>query len=100
MYNRQYKDSVVLSSNELVGIEESISTLIYNANQDSRIQKPRTLIDKLPLKAVRVAEKRTCNPEQEKAFYTLAATDRISLLNGSAGTGKAYVLIAVSEAYN
>lgn len=32
------KDSVVLSSNELVGIEESISTLIYNANQDSRIQ--------------------------------------------------------------
>ncbi|EMN9522015.1 AAA family ATPase [Acinetobacter baumannii] len=93
------KDSVVLSSNELVGIEESISTLIYNANQDSRIQKPRTLIDKLPLNAVRVAEKRTFNPEQEKAFYTLTSTDRISLLNGSAGTGKSYVLSAVSEAY-
>ncbi|HGW4640028.1 TPA: AAA family ATPase [Acinetobacter baumannii] len=93
------KDSVVLSSNELVGIEESISTLIYNANQDSRIQKPRTLIDKLPLNAVRVAETRTFNPEQEKAFYTLTSTDRISLLNGSAGTGKSYVLSAVSEAY-
>ncbi|MFX5046195.1 AAA family ATPase, partial [Acinetobacter baumannii] len=60
---------------------------------------PRTLIDKLPLNAVRVAETRTFNPEQEKAFYTLTSTDRISLLNGSAGTGKSYVLSAVSEAY-
>lgn len=93
------KDSVVLSSNELVGIEQSISALIFNANQDSRVQKPRTLIDKLPLNAVRVAETRTFNSEQEKAFYTLTSTDRISLLNGSAGTGKSYVLSAVSEAY-
>ena len=93
------KDSVVLSSNELVGIEQSISALIFNANQDSRVQKPRTLIDKLPLNAVRVAETRTFNSEQEKAFYTLTSIDRISLLNGSAGTGKSYVLSAVSEAY-
>jgi Cdc6-like AAA superfamily ATPase len=93
------KDSVVLSSNELVGIEQSISALIFNANQDSRVQKPRTLVDKLPLNAVRVAETRTFNSEQEKAFYTLTSTDRISLLNGSAGTGKSYVLSAVSEAY-
>ena len=93
------KDSVVLSSNELVGIEQSISALIFNANQDSRVQKPRTLIDKLPLNAMRVAETRTFNSEQEKAFYTLTSTDRISLLNGSAGTGKSYVLSAVSEAY-
>ena len=61
---------------------------LFNANQDSRVQKPRTLIDKLPLNAVRVAETRTFNSEQEKAFYTLTSTDRISLLNGSAGTGK------------
>lgn len=93
------KDSVVLSSNELVGIEQSISALIFNANQDSRVQKPRTLVDKLPLNAVRVAETRTFNSEQEKAFYTLTSIDRISLLNGSAGTGKSYVLSAVSEAY-
>jgi hypothetical protein len=93
------KDSVVLSSNELVGIEQSISALIFNANQDSRVQKPRTLVDKLPLNAVRVAETRTFNSEQEKAFYRLTSTDRISLLNGSAGTGKSYVLSAVSEAY-
>ena len=93
------KDSVVLSSNELVGIEQSISALIFNANQDSRVQKPRTLIDKLPLNAMRVAETRTFNSEQEKAFYTLTSIDRISLLNGSAGTGKSYVLSAVSEAY-
>lgn len=93
------KDQIVLSSNELVGIEESISTFIYNANEQSRIEKPFNLVEKLPLNSVRVAETRTFNPEQEKAFYTLTSTDRISLLNGSAGTGKSYVLSAVSEAY-
>ena len=93
------KDWVVFSSKELVSIEDSISTFVYNANQNSRIQKPVTLIDKLPLNAVRTAETRTFNPEQEKAFYTLTSTDRISLLSGSAGTGKSYVLSAVSEAY-
>nr|WP_171264641.1 AAA family ATPase [Acinetobacter pittii] len=93
------KDKVVFSSKELVGIEESISTFIYNANEESRIQKPFNLVEKLPLNAVRVAETRTFNSEQEKAFYTLTSTDRITLLNGSAGTGKSYVLSAVSEAY-
>jgi hypothetical protein len=43
------KDKVVFSSKELVGIEESISTFIYNANEESRIQKPFNLVEKLPL---------------------------------------------------
>ena len=93
------RDKLVFSSKELVGIEESISTFIYNSNEQSRISKPINLTEKLPLNAVRVAENRTFNNEQEKAFYTLTSTDRISLLNGSAGTGKSYVLSAVSEAF-
>jgi len=93
------KDKVVFSSKELVGIEDSITAFIYNANEQSRVQKPFNLTEKFTLNAVKIADKRTFNREQEAAYYTLTSTDRISLLNGSAGTGKSYVLSAVAEAF-
>lgn len=93
------KDKVVLSSNELVSIEDSISVMVYNANQESRIQKPIKLIDRLPSEALRISGERTFEPEQREAFFTLTSTDKISFLNGAAGTGKSYVLSAVSEAF-
>ena len=93
------KNEAVFSSKEIVNLEHSISVLIYNANEESRHVKPIDLTDKLPMNAIEVIADRTFNDEQHKAFLTLTSSDRISLVNGSAGTGKSYVLSAVSEAY-
>lgn len=93
------KNEVVFSSKEMVSLEQSISVLIYNANEESRKIKPVDLSDSLAVNALTVVADRTFNNEQHKAFLTLTSTDRISLVNGSAGTGKSYVLSAVSEAF-
>ena len=74
------KDKVVFSSKELVGIEDSITAFIYNANEQSRVQKPFNLTEKFTLNAVRIADTRTFNKEQEAAYYTLTSTDRISMV--------------------
>ena len=90
---------VVFSSKEMVGLEQSISVLLYNANEESRCIKPIDLHNSVPLNAIDVMLDRTFNNEQHQAFLTLTSTDRISLVNGSAGTGKSYVLSAVAETY-
>lgn len=48
------KDKVVFSSKELVGIEDSITAFIYNANEQSRVQKPFNLTEKFTLNAVKL----------------------------------------------
>lgn len=93
------ENEVVFSSKELIDLEHSISVLIYNANDDSRRVKPIDLSDTLPINAMNVIADRTFNDEQHRAFLTLTSTDRVSVLNGSAGTGKSYVLSGVADAF-
>lgn len=93
------ENEVVFSSKELIDLEHSISVLIYNANDDSRRVKPIDLTDTLPINAMNVIADRTFNDEQHRAFLTLTSTDRVSVLNGSAGTGKSYVLSGVADAF-
>lgn len=83
------------TTQELYNIENDIINRVEAAN-DKPAEKLSTQQEIINHK---ITESRTFNAEQKQAFDLLTGNNQIASVNGSAGTGKSYVLSAVNENY-
>ena len=88
-------DKETFTTKELLDVEKDIINRVGTANK-----KPvDSLSDRQQDNNQKVTDSRTFNDEQKQAFDNLTSNAQIASVNGSAGTGKSYVLGAVNEYY-